>query len=143
MLFALGFKVCCEPVPLAVLSKNASFTVKVTAPEVPPPDKPLPAVTPVMSPDSNSEYFASLCPPAVEPSWTLMVSKSVSTVISPTSPVNELCWAVVPLLHWDCCCHCRIFLYSLSTFSVVYTHVWEYSQKDYLSYRSIYLDLLD
>ena len=180
VLLAAGSKFAPKPVPPAVLSKNASFTAKLTAPELPPPDKPLPAVTALISPVSDilncpeladkpdpaialtksatlsfllpfessasirtmlsfatfivaavnsfksnamlnaqevppplkpspavtavmspiSEYFASLCPPAVEPSWTLMVSKSVSTVISPTSPVNELCWAVVPLLHW-------------------------------------------
>ena len=91
---------------IAILSASTATVAAVNsfksnamlnAPEVPPPLKPSPAVTAVMSP--ISEYFASLCPPAVEPSWTLMVSKSVSTVISPTSPVNELCCEVVPRLH--------------------------------------------
>ena len=71
-------------------------------PEALPPVKPEPAVTSVMSPcaaDTTSEYLASLVPPAVDPSWTRIVSKSVSTVISPTRPVNVLCCAVVPRLN--------------------------------------------
>ena len=40
--------------------------------------------------------FAKGKPPAVEPSCTTTVSLSVSTVTSASSPVNALCWAVVP-----------------------------------------------
>lgn len=60
----------------------------VASPLVVPPDKPVPATTLVISPSPNaesSEYFANLCPPLVEPSWTITVDKSVSTVISPTN----------------------------------------------------------
>ena len=69
------------------MPKCDKFTV--TAPLVPPPDSPVPAVTPVISPACISEYFASLIPPAVEPSWTLIVSSVVSTDNSPTAPVND------------------------------------------------------
>ena len=74
-------------------------TLIVASPSVAPPVKPAPATTAVISPSPNdviSEYFASLCPPAVEPSWTLTVLFVVSIVISPASPVNEPCWVAVP-----------------------------------------------
>ena len=76
-------------------------TLIVASPSVAPPVKPAPATTAVISPSPNdviSEYFASLCPPAVEPSWTLTVLFVVSIVISPASPVNEPCWVAVPRL---------------------------------------------
>ena len=52
--------------------------------------------------------FVSVCaavaetkakPPAVDPSCNLSVSSVVSTLISPTAPVNELFCEVVPLLN--------------------------------------------
>ena len=91
-------KVCTPPVKVAdVVSK-----LSVASPVVAPPDNPLPATILLISPaaaDVTSVCFASLCPPAVEPSWTITVFKSVSTVISPTKPVKLLCWLVVPRLH--------------------------------------------
>jgi hypothetical protein len=52
-LLAAGSKFAPKPVPPAVLSKNASFTAKLTAPVVPPPVKPFPAVTALISPVSD------------------------------------------------------------------------------------------
>ena len=72
----------------AKLSKPRCDKFTVTAPLLPPPDSPVPAVTPVISPASISEYFARRIPPAVEPSWTRTVSSVVSTEISPTAPVK-------------------------------------------------------
>ena len=109
MLFALGSKFAPKPVLPAVLSKYATLTAissaltviplpaptfNVASPEAAPPVKPDPAVMAVISPSPKaviSEYFASLCPPADEPSWTITVFKSVSTVISPTKPVKLAC----------------------------------------------------
>ena len=47
-----------------------------------------------------SEASAALEPPALVPSCTTNLSSVVSTVISPTAPVNALFCAVVPLLNW-------------------------------------------
>ena len=92
-------KVVTTAVSIAIASADTEIPVPpiafiVAAPDVDPPVKPAPATTLDMSPsaaDVTSEYFASLIPPAVLPSWTIKVSKVVSTVISPASPVNELC----------------------------------------------------
>ena len=45
------------------------------------------------------EKVAILVPPGFDPSCTLSVLRSVSTVTSPTAPVNVSCSAVVPLLN--------------------------------------------
>ena len=98
---------------------------KVTAPAVPPPVSPAPAVTSVMSAvlvlenSSTPELLvidipvpavkivdrstldkllsAISCPPDVAPSCTTRTFLSVSTVNSPMSPTNEACCAVVTL----------------------------------------------
>ena len=53
MLFAAGSKFAAKPVPLSVLSKYDGLIAKLTAPLEPPPLKPLPAVTALMSPVSD------------------------------------------------------------------------------------------
>lgn len=46
-----------------------------------------------------AEASMSSVPPAVLPSWTLIELFVVLTEISPTDPVNELFWVVVPRLN--------------------------------------------
>ena len=83
MLFDAGIIFASQPEPVskyAVLTATSfaltviplpAPTTNVASPEVASPVKPAPATIPVISPSPNaviSEYFASLCPPCVEPS---------------------------------------------------------------------------